>query len=137
GKGCEKKEMNLVQQPAGREDVAGLTFPLKYSIMINGVTQLFMMKADVLNIFKEIKICTHYKRENGEIIDRLPFEMVDEKLEPVYKTVPGWNRSLADVTSFEAFPAELRNYVTYLEEELKTPIKMVSVGPDRKQTIMR
>lgn len=134
-----RKEGNEFGSTTGRPRRCGwIDLPsLKYSIMINGVTQLFMMKADVLNIFSEIKICTHYRRANGEVIDRLPYEMVEEKLEPVYKTVPGWNRSLADVTSYEEFPAELRDYVTYLEEELKTPIKMVSVGPDRKQTIMR
>lgn len=134
-----RKEGNEFGSTTGRPRRCGwIDLPsLKYSIMINGVTQLFMMKADVLNIFSEIKICTHYRRANGELIDRLPYEMVEEKLEPVYKTVPGWNCSLANVTSYEEFPAELRDYVAYLEEELKTPIKMVSVGPDRKQTIMR
>jgi adenylosuccinate synthase len=134
-----RKEGNEFGSTTGRPRRCGwIDLPsLKYSIMINGVTQLFMMKADVLNIFSEIKICTHYRRANGEIIDRLPYEMVEEKLEPVYRTIPGWNCSLADVTSYEEFPAELRDYVTYLERELKTPIKMVSVGPDRKQTIMR
>jgi adenylosuccinate synthase len=110
---------------------------LKYSIMINGVTQMFMMKADVLNTFKKINICTHYKLENGSIIDKLPFEMSNEKVEPVYKTIMGWNCSLAEVTSYEEFPRELRDYVTFLEEELNTPIKMISVGPDRKQTILK
>lgn len=134
-----RKEGNEFGSTTGRPRRCGwIDLPsLKYSIMINGVTQLFMMKADVLNIFSEIKICTHYRRENGEVIDKLPFEMVDEKLEPVYKTVPGWNCSLADVTSYEEFPAELKAYVSYLEEELRTPIKMVSVGPDRKQTILK
>ena len=134
-----RKEGNEFGSTTGRPRRCGwIDLPsLKYSIMINGVTQLFMMKADVLNIFSEIKICTHYRKADGQIIDRLPFEMVEEKLEPVYKTVPGWNCSLADVTSYEEFPAELRDYVTYLEEELKTPIRMVSVGPDRNQTIMK
>ncbi len=134
-----RKEGNEFGSTTGRPRRCGwIDLPsLKYSIMINGVTQLFMMKADVLNIFSEIKICTHYRKANGDIIDRLPFEMVEEKLEPVYKTVPGWNCSLAEVTSYDEFPAELRDYVTYLEEELKTPIRMVSVGPDRNQTIMK
>ena len=110
---------------------------LKYSIMINGVTQMFMMKADVLNTFKKINICTHYKLENGSIIDKLPFEMSNEKVEPVYKTIVGWNCSLAEVTSYDDFPQELRDYVAFLEEELSTPIKMISVGPDRKQTILK
>ena len=110
---------------------------LKYSIMINGVTQLFMMKADVLNSFPEIKICTHYELENGERIDRLPFEMVDDKVRPVYKTIKGWNCSLAEVTDYDQFPVELRDYVLFLENELNTQIRMVSVGPDRKQTVMK
>jgi adenylosuccinate synthase len=134
-----RKEGNEFGSTTGRPRRCGwIDLPsLKYSIMINGVTQLFMMKADVLNIFSEIKICTHYRRANGEVIDRLPFEVVDEQLEPIYKTMPGWNCSLADVTSYEEFPAELKDYVSYLEEELKTAINMVSVGPDRKQTIMK
>lgn len=110
---------------------------LKYSIMINGVTQLFMMKADVLNTFKEINICTHYKMENGNTIDKLPFEMGNEKVLPVYKTIKGWNCSLAEVNSYENFPLELRDYVAFLEKELNTPIKVISVGPDRKQTILK
>lgn len=105
--------------------------------MINGVTQLYMMKADVLNTFKEIKICTNYQLENGEIIDKLPFEMSNENVVPIFKTVSGWNCSLSEVTSYEQFPAELRDYVTFLEKELETPIRMVSVGPDRKQTILK
>jgi adenylosuccinate synthase len=134
-----RKEGNEFGSTTGRPRRCGwIDLPsLKYSIMINGVTQLFMMKADVLNIFSEIKICTHYRRANGEVIDRLPFEVVDEQLEPIYKTMPGWNCSLADVTSYEEFPAELKDYVSYLEEELKTAINMVSVGPDRRQTIMK
>ena len=134
-----RKEGNEFGSTTGRPRRCGwIDLPaLKYSIMINGVTELFMMKADVLNTFPEIKICTHYQMENGDVIDKLPFEMAQENVLPVYKTISGWNCSLAEVHSYEQFPVELRNYVTYLEEELNTPIKMVSVGPDRKQTIMR
>jgi adenylosuccinate synthase len=110
---------------------------LKYSIMINGVTQLFMMKADVLNIFEEIQICTHYILPSGERIDRLSFEITDLEVQPVYKTLKGWNCSLADVRSYDEFPDQLKEYVSYLESELKVPIKLVSVGPDRVQTILR
>jgi adenylosuccinate synthase len=110
---------------------------LKYSIMINGVTQLFMMKADVLNIFEEIKICTHYILPSGERIDRLSFEITDLEVQPVYKTMKGWNCSLADVRSYDEFPIQLKEYVSYLETELNVPIKLVSVGPDRVQTILR
>lgn len=110
---------------------------LKYAIMINGVTQLFMMKADVLNVFKKIKVCTGYKMENGQIIDIMPYEIVDEKIEPVLHELDGWDCSLENITDFEDFPKELKDYVFYLERELSVPINMVSVGPDRTQTIIR
>jgi len=110
---------------------------LKYAIMINGVTQLFMMKADVLNDFEEIKICTHYKLTNGEITDELPFDFNQQQVEPVYQTLPGWKRALDEVENFEQMPNELMEYVNYLEEQLHVPISIVSVGPDRKQTILR
>ncbi len=110
---------------------------LKYTIMINGVTQLFMMKADVLNVFKTIKVCTHYKREDGSIIDFMPYEIVDEKFEPIFVEMEGWNSSLDGVTEFNDFPKSLKDYVFYLEKELGVPINMVSVGPDRTQTIIR
>jgi adenylosuccinate synthase len=101
------------------------------------VTQLFMMKADVLNIFEEIKVCTEYAMPDGEKIDRLSFEITDIDVQPVYKVMKGWNCSLADVRSFEDFPVELKEYIAFLEEELQVPIKLVSVGPDRVQTIIR
>ncbi|MEX2593398.1 MAG: adenylosuccinate synthase [Anditalea sp.] len=134
-----RKEGNEFGSTTGRPRRCGwIDLPaLKYSIMINGVTQLFMMKADVLNVFEEIKICTHYQLENGEMIEKLPFEMVNENFLPIFKTVKGWNCSLAEVTTYEQFPLELRDYVTFLEKELNMPIRMVSVGPDRKQTILK
>lgn len=109
---------------------------LKYAIMINGATQLNMMKADVLSIFDEIKVCTHYKY-NGEIIEYLPYDLDNEKLEPVYETLPGWKVDLTTLRSEDEFPSELRNYIAYLENKLDTPITIVSLGPDRKQTILR
>ncbi|MCC5936754.1 MAG: adenylosuccinate synthase [Lunatimonas sp.] len=134
-----RREGNEFGSTTGRPRRCGwIDLPaLKYSIMINGVTQLFMMKADVLNIFEEIKICTHYQLADGTVIDRYSFESDAAEVTPVYKTMKGWHTSLAAVTSYEEFPQELREYVTYLEEELQVPIKMVSVGPDRKQTIIR
>ena len=134
-----RREGNEFGSTTGRPRRCGwIDLPaLKYSIMINGVTQLLMMKADVLNNFREIKICTHYQLPDGEIIDQLPFEINDGHLTPVYKTVRGWNCSLAEVTAYDGFPVELREYVDLLEEELHVPIKMVSVGPDRKQTILK
>lgn len=110
---------------------------LKYAIMINGVTQLYMMKADVLDVFDEIKVCTGYKRENGTVIDIMPFEVVDEKLDPIFETLKGWNCSLEGNSTFEDFPKELENYVNYIETSVGVPINMVSIGPDRTQTIIR
>lgn len=134
-----RKEGNEFGSTTGRPRRCGwLDLPaLRYSIMINGVTQLFMMKADVLNIFEEIKVCTQYELPNGEKIDRLSFEITDTEVKPVYKTMKGWNCSLESVRSYEDFPQELKDYVSYLEKELNVPIKLVSVGPDRVQTIMR
>lgn len=134
-----RKEGNEFGSTTGRPRRCGwLDLPaLKYSIMINGVTQLFMMKADVLNIFAEIKICTAYELPSGEHIEKLPFEINELDAKPVYKTMKGWHCSLADVKTYEEFPAPLKEYVSYLEQELKVPIKLVSIGPDRTQTIMR
>ncbi|AWW29756.1 adenylosuccinate synthase [Echinicola strongylocentroti] len=134
-----RKEGNEFGSTTGRPRRCGwIDLPaLRYSIMINGVTQLYMMKADVLNIFETIKVCTHYRLEDGTLIDQLPFEINDAKMEPVYKECKGWNKDLSDVTSYDGFPQELKDYVALLEEYLKVPIKMVSVGPDRKQTILK
>ena len=134
-----RKEGNEFGSTTGRPRRCGwLDLPaLKYSIMINGVTQLYMMKADVLNIFEEIKICTHYELPSGEKIDRLSFEITDMEVKPIYQTMKGWNCSLAKVRSYEDFPTELKDYVSFLEKELNVPINLVSVGPDRVQTIMR
>ena len=110
---------------------------LKYAIMINGVTQLFMMKADVLNEFDEIKVCTHYRLPNGEITEQLPFDTTDENLEPVYHTLSGWNQELTGIQDFSEMPSALQGYVDYLEGQLKVPIVIVSVGPDRKQTVFK
>jgi adenylosuccinate synthase len=96
-----------------------------------------MMKADVLNIFEEINICTHYVLPNGDKIDKLSFEITDLDVKPVYQTMKGWHCSLADVRSYDEFPAELKEYVTFLETELQVPINLVSVGPDRVQTILK
>jgi adenylosuccinate synthase len=109
---------------------------LKYAIMINGVTMLNMTKADVLSIFDEIKVCTHYIYR-GEKIDYLPYDVTGEKIEPVYDTVPGWKKDLTQLSSEDDFPQELSDYIDYLEKALNTPITVVSVGPDRNQTIVR
>ncbi len=120
----------------GRERRCGwIDLPaLKYAIMINGVTELSMMKADVLDTFESIKVCTHYKYK-GEVIDYFPYSINENEIEPIYKEVKAWNTDLTKLRNKAAFPKELLDYVTYLEKELETPITIVSVGPDRTQTI--
>lgn len=108
---------------------------LRYAIMINGATELLMMKADVLNIFDEIKVCTHYQLADGSKVDILA--PADDAITPVYDTLPGWGHTTADITSFEQLPTNLAAYVKYIEQAVGVPITLVSVGPDRAQTIIR
>ena len=108
---------------------------LKYAININGVTQLNMMKADVLSGLDTIKVCTHYMLD-GNKIDYLPFED-NENLTPVYTELKGWEKDLMQISSLDEAPQEVHDYIAYLEKELETPISIVSVGPDRKQTFFR
>ncbi len=105
---------------------------LNYAIMINGVTELTMMKADVMDDFDTIKICTHYKI-NGVETDMLPFDVVDAVITPVYTELKGWKQN---ITSGNNMPEELLNYIHFIEEKTGVPISIVSVGPDRKQTII-
>ena len=109
---------------------------LKYAVQINGVTELMMMKADVLSGFKEIKVCTAYKYQ-GKEIDHLPFNIEEENVKPVYTTLSGWKKDLTALTSSKELPESLNDYIAFLEEKLGVPIKIVSVGPDRLQTIYR
>ena len=108
---------------------------LKYAIMINGVTQLIMMKSDVLDTFPVIKACTAYEI-NGRITREFPFE-IDDTIHPVYQELPGWNTPLSGCKSEADFPKEFKDYIDFLEKELETPITILSVGPDRHQTILR
>lgn len=108
---------------------------LKYAIMINGVTQLIMMKSDVLDTFDTIKACVAYDI-NGKETEEFPFEIGDET-KPVYVELPGWKTDMTKMQSEDEFPEEFNQYVAFLEKELQTPIKIVSVGPDREQTIIR
>jgi adenylosuccinate synthase len=108
---------------------------LKYAIMINGVTKLIMMKSDVLDGFETIKACVAY-RVNGKEIDYFPYE-VDEYIKPVYAELPGWQTSMKKVKDENEFPAEFNGYLSFLEEKLGMPIEIVSLGPDREQTIER
>ena len=107
---------------------------LKYAIMINGVTQLVMMKSDVLDSFETIKACVAYKKD-GVILENVPFET--EGCEAVYKDIPGWQCDLTGITDEKDFPEAFKNYIQFLEDELETPITILSVGPDRAQTIIR
>ncbi|EAQ38338.1 MULTISPECIES: adenylosuccinate synthase [unclassified Dokdonia] len=109
---------------------------LKYAVRVNGVTQLMMMKGDVLSGFKTLKVCTAYKYK-GETIEHLPYNIEPENVEVVYKEMPGWSEDLTGMTKADQLPKELNDYIDYLEKELETPIKIVSVGPDRTQTILR
>jgi adenylosuccinate synthase len=133
-----RKEGNEFGSTTGRPRRCGwIDLPsLKYSIMINGVTQLLMMKADVLSAFPIIKICTHYKLSNGTVTDMVPYEVVKEKIIPVYKELKGWDISLKGITK-ENLPQELNDYIKFLETELEVPITLVSTGPDRTETILR
>lgn len=108
---------------------------LKYAVMINGVTQLIMMKSDVMDSFDTVKACVAY-RINGEETEEFPFDICDE-VEPVYVEMPGWKTDMTHMTSENEFPEEFNAYLTFLEEELGVPVKIVSVGPDREQTIVR
>ena len=109
---------------------------LKYAIMINGVTELIMMKADVLSEFDTIKVCTHYEID-GEKIDYMPYDIVSKEVKPVYTALKGWKKDLTKLASINDVPQELTAYIEYLEQELNVPITIVSVGPDRTQTIYR
>lgn len=108
---------------------------MKYAIMINGVTELSMMKADVLDHFETIRACTHY-RVNGEVIDYLPYDIDSVEIEPIWEDVKGWNQDLTKLTSYDDAPQALKDYVVYLEGLLEVPITTVSVGPDRTQTLI-
>ena len=134
-----RKEGNEFGSTTGRPRRCGwLDLPaLKYAIMLNGVTQLVMMKVDVLNIFDTIRVCTHYRHANGTTTDRLPYDLCTEKVEPVYQDFQGWEQSLDGIATFDDMPAALTAYVDFLEKELKLPVTFVSTGPDRGALIQR
>ena len=108
---------------------------LKYSCKINGVTKLMMMKSDVLSGFKSIKVCTSYKYREIEI-DYLPYDIGEDSLKPIYKEFEGWDEDITGLRDFNSLPKNLKNYISYLEKELEIPIGIISVGPDRLQTII-
>ncbi len=108
---------------------------LRYAIMVNGVTQLIMMKSDVLDGFDTIKACVAYKH-NGQTVKDFPYN-IEHNIEPKYKELKGWKTDMTHITSEEEFPQEFNDYIKFLESELETPIKIISIGPDREQTIVR
>lgn len=109
---------------------------LRYAIMINGVTKLIMMKSDVLDDFTTIKACTAY-RINGKLTEEMPYDLDAVDIEPVYEELPGWQTPMTAFRSETEFPEEFRNYIKFLETKLEVPIAIVSIGPDRTQTIVR
>jgi len=109
---------------------------LRYACQVNGVTQLIMMKADVLSGFKTVKVCTAYNYK-GEVIQHLPYNIEEQNVSPIYTEFKGWNEDLTGITDESKMPKTLNDYISFLEKELEIPITIVSVGPDRVQTIIR
>ncbi|RZP10892.1 MAG: adenylosuccinate synthase [Flavobacteriales bacterium] len=109
---------------------------LKHSINVNGVTELIMMKGDVLSGLEKLKICTKYRYKN-EILEHLPFTIDDSSLEPIYEEIEGWNEDITQIDNYHDLPDNFKKYVTFLEKNLELEIKIVSVGPNRRQTIIR
>ncbi|MGV3507733.1 MAG: adenylosuccinate synthase [Sphingobacteriaceae bacterium] len=108
---------------------------LKYAVMLNGVTELVMTKADVLSGFDKIYACTHYEY-NGETIDYMPYDICSIEPKPVFKEIEGWNEDLTGIKTVAEIPAKLMEYVKYLESEIGVPVRYLSVGPDRVQTLI-
>ena len=108
---------------------------LRYSIMINGVTELIMMKSDVLDSFDTIKACVAYELPDGTQTNNFPYDI--EHVKPIYRELSGWKTDMTRFTSEEQFPHAFKDYIKFLETELETPIEIISIGPDRKQTIVR
>lgn len=109
---------------------------LRYAIMINGVTKLIMMKSDVLDDFATVKACTAYKID-GKLTEEMPYDLDAVDIEPVYEELPGWQTPMTAYKSENEFPEEFKNYIKFLETKLEVPIAIVSIGPDRTQTIVR
>ena len=109
---------------------------LKYAVDVNGVTQLMMMKGDVLSGFKTLKVCTSYNYK-GKEISHFPYNIEPENVSVNYTEFKGWSEDLTKMTSADQLPKNLLDYVAFIEKETGVPVKIVSVGPDRKQTIHR
>jgi len=109
---------------------------LKYAVQVNGVTELYMMKGDVLSGFDTLKICTGYQYK-GQNIAHLPYNIEPENVSPIYVEKKGWKADLTGMTTYDELPVELKEYIEFIEKEVEVPIKVISVGPDRKQTIIK
>ncbi|MCU0451490.1 MAG: adenylosuccinate synthase [Bernardetiaceae bacterium] len=110
---------------------------LKYAAMLNGATQLLMMKADVLNDFAELKVCTHYRLPNGTLTDQMPYCLLSTPVEPVYRTFQGWNCPLANLETLADLPPALAEYIAFIEQTVGVPVTLVSYSPDRQHTVRR
>ena len=130
-RGCEFGAVTGRRRRCGWVDLVAL----RYAIRLNGVTDLILMKSDVLDTFKTVKACVAYKLPDGTETDEFPFDC--EGVEPVYAEFPGWMTDLTKVADEDEFPEEFNSYISFLEEYLETPVSIVSVGPDRHQTIFR
>ena len=109
---------------------------LRYAVMVNGVTKLIVMKSDVLDTLPTIKACTAYRMADGTLTRDFPFD-INDGVEPVYEELPGWQTDLSGLTTWESLPEAFKSYVAYIERQLETPVAILSVGPDREQTIVR
>ena len=132
-----RKEGNEYGATTGRPRRCGWLdlVALQYALMINGVTDIALTKADVLDKFDEIKVCTAY-RVNGELTDRMP-SATDVEIEPVYTTLPGWNEDISECKTYESLPQAFKDYIQFIEDKTHTKISIVSVSPDREGTIFR
>jgi adenylosuccinate synthase len=108
---------------------------LKYAVTMNGATKLIMMKGDVLNDFETLKVCVGY-RVGDRTFDYFPFE-TNEEITPIYKEFPGWRTDIRDMRRYEDFPAEFKRYIEFIERETGVPVSMISVGPDREETVVK
>jgi adenylosuccinate synthase len=108
---------------------------LKYSVIINGVSQIILTKSDVLSGFSKIKVCTGYM-VNGELTDQIPYD-IDAPIEPVYVDMPGWEQDICSVKTYNELPVELKNYISFIEKSVNVPVTIISVGPNREQTIFK
>jgi adenylosuccinate synthase len=109
---------------------------LKYAVQVNGVTQLYMMKGDVLSGFEKLQVCTGYNYK-GKTIQHLPYNIEPENVNPIFIEMKGWKADLTGMTTYDELPKELKTYIEFIETAVEIPIKVVSVGPDRKQTITK